>query len=64
MRDKPRPGRPAEAVTPTMVANVEVFVNKDHRVTLEEVVYQFSIGKALAYQILHKNKNRYEEGKC
>ena len=24
VRDKPRPGRPAEAVTPTMVANVAV----------------------------------------
>ena len=28
MRDRPRPGRPAEAVTPTVVANIEVFVNK------------------------------------
>ena len=28
-RDKPRSGRPAEAVTPTMVANVEGFVTKD-----------------------------------
>ena len=45
MRDKPRPGRPAEAVTPTMVVNVEVFVNKDHRVTLQEVANQLSIGK-------------------
>ena len=34
VRDKPRLGRPAEAVTPT---NVEVFVNKDQRVTLQEV---------------------------
>ena len=37
-----------------MVVNVEVFVNKDHRVTLQEVAYQFSIGKALAHQILNK----------
>ena len=29
MRDKPRPGKPTEVVTPTLVANVEVFVNKD-----------------------------------
>ena len=34
MRDKPRPGRPAETVTPSVVANVEVFVNKDGRVAL------------------------------
>ena len=46
--------RPTEAVTPKMVANVEVFVNKDHRVTLQEVANQFSIGKALAHQILHE----------
>ena len=45
---------PAEAVTPTMVANVEVFVNKDCRVTLQEVASQFSIGKALVHQILHE----------
>ena len=38
-----------------MVGNVEVFVNKDHRVTLQEVSNQFSISKALAHQILHKN---------
>ena len=39
MRDKPslRPGKPTEAVTPTMVANVEVFVNKDHNVTFQEL---------------------------
>ena len=35
-----------------MMANVEVFVNKDHRVTLQEVANQFRIGKALAHQIL------------
>ena len=39
---------------PTMVANVEVFVNKDRRVTLQETANQFSIGKASAYQILHE----------
>ena len=54
MMDKPRPGRPTEAVTPTMVANVEVFVNKDRRVTLQEIANQFSIGKVLAHQILHE----------
>ena len=48
----PRPGRPAEAVTPTMVTNV--FVNKDRRVTLQEVANQFSICKVLAHQILHQ----------
>ena len=34
VRDKSRPGRPAEAVTSTMVENVEVLVNKDHSMTL------------------------------
>ena len=29
MRDKPRPVRPAEAVTPIIMANVVFFVNKD-----------------------------------
>ena len=29
VRDKPRPGRPAEAVTPTTMTNIEVFVNID-----------------------------------
>ena len=46
MRDKPRPGRPAETVNPTLVANVEVFVNKDRRVTLQNIADQFSTGKA------------------
>ena len=63
MRDNPRPGRPAEAVTPTVVANVEVFVNKVHRMILQEAANQFSIGKASAHQTLHK-KNRYEQGIC
>ena len=54
MRDKPRPGRPTKAMTLTMMANVKVFVNKDCRVTLQEVANQFSIGKASAHQILHK----------
>ena len=48
MRDKPRPERPAEAVTPTMMASVEVFV------TLQEVANHFRIGKVLVHQILHK----------
>ena len=52
--DKPRLGRPTEAATPTMVANVEGFVNKDRRVTLQEVAKQFRISKASAHEILHK----------
>ena len=54
IRDKPRPGRPAVAVTPTVVANVEVFVNKGCRVTLLTVANQFSILKASADQMLHE----------
>ena len=54
VRDKPRPGRPTEAVTPTMVVNLEVFVKKEHRVTLQEVVNQFSTGKKPANQILQE----------
>ena len=42
IRDKP--GRLAEAVTPSIVVNVEVFVNKDRRVTLLESANQFNIG--------------------
>ena len=50
LRDKPRPGRQAEAVTSTMLADVEVFVNKDCRVTLQELAKQLiSIGKASAH---------------
>ena len=49
MRDKPRPGWPAEAVISTMVATVEAFVKKDHRVTLQEVANQFSTAKASAH---------------
>ena len=48
MRDK---HRPAEAVTPTMVVNGEVFVKTDQRVTLQEVANQFIIGKV---RHLHK----------
>ena len=55
MRGKPRPGRPAKAVAPTMVAIVKVFVNKDCRETLQEVANQFSIGKPSAHEIFHKN---------
>ena len=36
MKDKPRPERPAEAVTPTMLADVKVFVNQD-RSDMQEV---------------------------
>ena len=50
MRDKSRPGTPAEAVIPTMVANVEVFVNKNYRLTLQDVANQFCIGKASTIQ--------------
>ena len=45
MRDKPRPGKPAEAVASTMAANVKFLVIKI-AVTLQEVAYQFSSGKA------------------
>lgn len=34
VRDMPRAGRRTEAVTPTMVANIEAFVSKDRRVTM------------------------------
>jgi histone-lysine N-methyltransferase SETMAR len=51
--DRRRTGRPAEAVTPTMVANVKAFVKKNRRVTLEEVANKFSIGKA--HKILHEH---------
>ena len=37
-----------------MVANVEVFVSKDHKVTLQEVANQFSISKGSAHRILHE----------
>jgi transposase len=43
---RPRTGRPARAVTTTIVANVKAFVNKNRRVILEEVAIKFSIGKA------------------
>ena len=41
-RNKPWPGRPTEAVAPTMVVNVEFlflffFVSRNHRGTLQEV---------------------------
>ena len=51
VREKPWPGGVGtgwvvgtEAVPPTMVANVEIFVNKDRRVTLQKVANQLSIG--------------------
>ena len=37
------------------MANVDVFVNKDHRVILQGVANQVSIGKASAYQLSHEN---------
>ena len=53
---------PAEAVTPTIVVNVEIFVNKDRSVTLQEVANQFSSSKASAYQILHEKISK--QGEC
>ena len=50
MRDKPRPERRAEAVTPTMVRRLKFFVNKGRRVILQAVTDQFSIGKASAHK--------------
>ena len=50
MRDKPRPenpGRPAEAVPPTTVANVEVDIAGAN---------QFSISEMSAYRILNRKK--------
>ena len=44
MRVKPRARRPVEAVILTVVANLEVFVNKNRRMILQEVVNQFSMG--------------------
>ena len=63
MRDKPWPERPADAVTSTTVVNIDAFVNKDRRVTLQAVACQFGISKASAHQIVHK-KTRYEQGNC
>ena len=51
--DKPRQESLAEEVPPTKVAN-EDFVNKDHRVALQEVASQFSIGKASAHNHIHE----------
>ena len=48
-------GGGTEAVTPTNVANVKVLINKNRRVTLQEGDYQFSIGRASAYQIYTKS---------
>ena len=50
--DKPRPGRPAEAEIPTLMAKVRAFVFKDSRVTLQVVAKQFSIDNVSAHQIL------------
>jgi ribosomal protein S25 len=49
-------------MAPTMVANVKAFVNKNRRVTLEEVANKFSIGKALAQDFTRTL--RHEQGKC
>jgi predicted transcriptional regulator len=38
-----------------MVANVKAFVNKNRRVTMEEVANKLSIGKASAHKILHEH---------
>ena len=37
-----------------MVANVEILVNKDHKMTLQEEANRFSIGKALVHQLLQQ----------
>ena len=58
MKDKPRPGRPTETVIPKMMANGEVLVKRDSKVTLQEVANQLSIGKASVIQILHKELSR------
>jgi hypothetical protein len=42
-------------VTPIAVANVKAFVNKNRRVTLEDIANKFSIGKASAHKILHEH---------
>ena len=55
MRDNPRTGRPAEAVTPTMLTNVEVFFNKDRRMTLREVANRFSIRKVSVQPTLRED---------
>ena len=53
MRDKPRSWRLTEA-DPAKAANVEPVLNKDRSVTLQEIAYQFSIGKASTYKILNE----------
>ena len=58
VRVNPRSGRPAEAVTPTMVVNIVVIVDKDRRVILQEVTNWFSIGKTSAQKILRR---RYDQ---
>ena len=50
MRDKSRLGRPTEALTSTMAANIEILSTKI-AVTLQGVANQFIIGKASAHQI-------------
>ena len=48
-------GRPAEAVTPTMVANVEVCVNKNRRGTLQEVATSLALIKCRHIRAYTKN---------
>ena len=50
-------------MTPTMVANVEVFVNKDHRVTLQEVAKAVELRQSVATSNITQTK-MYEQGNC
>ena len=56
------PERSAKTVTPTMVAIGEVYVDKNRRVTLQEVTNQLSSGKASVPDF--SRKTRYGQGKC
>ena len=55
MREIHRPGNHTEAVTPTIVANVQVFVNKDRTVTWQEVTNQLSSVKRRHIRFYTKN---------
>lgn len=48
-------GRPACIVTPQMVKNVESYIMKDRRVTLQEVANRFSISKGSVFKIVRDN---------
>ena len=63
MRDKPTPGRSAEAVTFITVTIVEVIYQQNQRVALQLVANQLSIDKVSAHQILHEKLGMSKE-KC